>query len=140
MLYPRHLEVGSYKFQVIHSFTYLGSDVNCNNDISEEIQTHILATNRCFHSLKKHLRSHLTSKNTKILMYEVLIRRVLTYASETWTLSKTNKQRLSLFERRCFDVFLERNKRMGHGKKVTTMNYRKYLMSQTWLSISNLKD
>ena len=36
--YTHHLEVGSYKFQVIHSFTYLGSDVNCSNDISEEIQ------------------------------------------------------------------------------------------------------
>ena len=25
------LEVGPYKFQVDHSFTYLGSDINCNN-------------------------------------------------------------------------------------------------------------
>ena len=49
--------------------------------------------------LRKHLRSHLTAKNTKILMYKVLIRPVLTYASETWTLSKTNERRLSLFER-----------------------------------------
>ena len=31
--------------------------------------------------LRKHLRSHLTAKNTKILMYKVLIRPVLTYAS-----------------------------------------------------------
>ena len=91
---------GSYKFQVIHSFTYLGSDVNCNNDISEEIQKCILAANRCFHGLRKHMRSHLTSKNTKILMYKVLIRPVLTHASETWTLSKTNERRLSLFERK----------------------------------------
>ena len=86
--YPHHLEVGLYKFQVIYSFTYLGSDVNCNNDISEEIQKRILAANRRFHGLKKHLRSHLTSKNTKILMYKVLIRSVLTYASETWTYLK----------------------------------------------------
>jgi len=42
----------------------------------------------------------LTSKNTKILMYKVLIRPVLTYASETWTLSKINEWRLGLFERR----------------------------------------
>jgi hypothetical protein len=35
--YPHYLKVGSYKFQVVHSFTYLGSDVNCNNDISAEI-------------------------------------------------------------------------------------------------------
>jgi hypothetical protein len=36
--YPRYLEVGPYKFQVVQSFTYLGSDVKCNNDISAEIQ------------------------------------------------------------------------------------------------------
>jgi sorting nexin-29 len=58
--YPHHLEAGSYKFQVIHSFTYLGSDVNCNNNISEEIQKRILAANRCLHDLRKHLRSHMT--------------------------------------------------------------------------------
>ena len=98
--YPHYLEAGPYKFQVVHSFTYLGSDVNCNNDISEEIQKRIPAAKRCFHGLRKHLRSHLTSKNTKILMYKVLIRPVLTYASEKWTLSKTNEWRLSLFERK----------------------------------------
>jgi len=82
--YPYYLEVGPYKFQVVHSFTYLGSDVNCNNDISAEIQKRILAANRCSHGLRKHLRSHLTSKNTKILMYKVHIRPVLTYTFETW--------------------------------------------------------
>jgi hypothetical protein len=39
-------------------------------------------------------------KNTKILMYKVLIRPVLTYASQTWTVSETNERRLSLFERK----------------------------------------
>ena len=63
--YPHYLEVGPYKFQVVHSFTYLGSDVNCNNDISAEIHTRVLAANRCFHGLRKHLRSHLTSKTLK---------------------------------------------------------------------------
>jgi hypothetical protein len=87
--YPHHLEVGSYKFQVFPSFTYLVSDVNCNNDISEEIQKSILVANRGFHGLRKHLSSHLPSKNTKILLYKVLIRHVLTYASETWTLTET---------------------------------------------------
>jgi len=50
--------------------------------------------------LRKHLRSHLTSKNTEILMYKVLIRPVFTYASNTWALSKINEGRLSLFERK----------------------------------------
>jgi hypothetical protein len=33
-------------------------------------------------------------------MYKVPIRPVLTYASETWSLSKANESRLSLFERK----------------------------------------
>jgi hypothetical protein len=58
--YPHYLEGGPYKFQVVHSFTYLGSGVNCNNDIVAETQKRILASNRCFYGLRKHLRSHLT--------------------------------------------------------------------------------
>ena len=33
-------------------------------------------------------------------MYKVLIIPVLTYASETWTVSKINERRLSLFQRK----------------------------------------
>jgi sorting nexin-29 len=130
--YPHYLEVGPYKFQVVHSITYLGSDVNCNNDISAEIEKCILAVNRYFHRLRKNLRSHLTSKNTKILMYKVFIRPVFTYASETWTLSKTSEQQLSLFERkvlRC--IFGAKQEKRIHGGEDTTMNYMKYLMNQT---------
>jgi len=60
--YPRYINVGPYKFQVVHSFAYLGSDVNCKSDINADIQKLILAANRCFHGLRKNLRSHLTSK------------------------------------------------------------------------------
>ena len=60
-----YLEVGPYKFQVVHISTYLESDVNCNNDINAEIQKRILATDRCFYGLRKHLRSHLISKTLK---------------------------------------------------------------------------
>jgi hypothetical protein len=113
--YPHYLEAGQYKSQVVHSFTYFGSDVNYNNDISSEIQKLIRAAKRCSHGLRKHLRSHFTPKNTKILMYILLIRPVLTYASEIWTLSTINERRLSLFERKVLRCILERNKRTKHG-------------------------
>jgi hypothetical protein len=41
---------------------------------------------------------------------------------------------------RCFNVFLERNKRTEHGEKVTTMNYMKHLTNQTLLIAPKLKD
>ena len=80
--------------------TFIKLSVNLPDSVvtfSEEIQKRTLAANRCFHGLKKHMRSHLTSKSTKILVYKVLIRPVLTYASETWTLSKTNERRAKSF-------------------------------------------
>jgi hypothetical protein len=42
----------------------------------------------------------MTSKKTKILMYKVLIRPVLSYASDAWTVSKANERRLCLLERK----------------------------------------
>jgi hypothetical protein len=35
---PIHIEIGSYKCETVCSFTYLGSEVNCKNDISDEIK------------------------------------------------------------------------------------------------------
>jgi hypothetical protein len=40
-------------------------------------------------------------------MYKVLVRGVLTYASETWTLSKTDKRLLNVFERRILRCIFE---------------------------------
>jgi hypothetical protein len=122
--YPHYLEVRPYKFQVVHNFTNLGSYVNCNNNIGAEIQKRILAANRCFHGLRKHLRSHLTSKSTKILMYKQLIRPVLTYAYKTWTLSKMNERRLSLFERKVFRCIFGAKQETGTWRK--RYNYELY--------------
>jgi len=87
-IYPHYLEGGPYEFQVVHSFTYLGLEVNCNNDINAETQKLFLAANMCFNGLRKHLKSHLNSKSTKISMYKVFIRPVLTFAAETWAHSE----------------------------------------------------
>jgi hypothetical protein len=118
---PTYLEIFPYKFETVYSFTYLGSEVNYKNNISVNIQKRILSANRCFHGLRKHLKSHLISRKTKTLMYKVLVRPVLTYASETWTLSKTDERLLNVFERRilrCIFVAVQENgvwrKRYNH--------------------------
>jgi tRNA splicing ligase len=80
--------------------TYLGSEVNCKNDISAEIKKHILSANRCFHGLRKRFKSHLISRKTKTTLCEVLVRPVATYTSETWTLTKADERAVGLFERK----------------------------------------
>jgi hypothetical protein len=61
---PVLIEIGSYKFETVCSFTYLGSEVNCKNDIRNEMKTRILAANRCLRGLRKHLKSRLISRKT----------------------------------------------------------------------------
>jgi hypothetical protein len=65
---PAHIEIGPNKFEVVCSFTYLGSDVNCKNDISDEIRKRVLVANKCLHGLRKHLKSQLMSRKTKVMM------------------------------------------------------------------------
>jgi hypothetical protein len=65
---PIHIEIGSYKFETVCSFTYLGSEVNCKNDISDEIKTLVLAANKCLRGLRKHLKSQLISRKTRIMV------------------------------------------------------------------------
>jgi sorting nexin-29 len=97
---PSHIATDSYRVETVHSFTYLGSEVNCKNDMSVEIRKRILAANECFHGLRTHFRSHLISRKTKTLLYKVLVRPVVTCGSETWMLTKADERSLGIFERK----------------------------------------
>jgi hypothetical protein len=77
------------------------------------------------------------SKNTKILMYKLLIRPVLTCASETWTLSKINKRRLGLFERRVLRCIFGAKQENGTWRK--GYNYELYEMFKDSDIVVNIK-
>jgi hypothetical protein len=53
-------------------------------------------------------------------MYKVFIIPVLTYASETWTLTKTNERRLSLFERKVLRCIFGAKRENGTCRKTYT--------------------
>ena len=57
-------------------------------------------------------------------MYKVLIRPVLTDASETWTVSKTNERQLSLFERKVLQCIFGAKQVKGIWRK--QYNYELY--------------
>jgi hypothetical protein len=50
--------------------------------------------------IKSQFKSQLLSRKTKILIYKTLVRPVLTYAAETWTTTKNDERRLSIFDRK----------------------------------------
>jgi hypothetical protein len=47
-----------------------------------------------------HFKSRLLTRETKVRLYLTLVRPVLTYGCETWTLTKADELALSTFERK----------------------------------------
>jgi hypothetical protein len=66
----------------------------------EEIKERIALGNKAFFANKKMFRSKLISKMAKLKLYLSVIRPVVTYACETWTLKETITNRLMVFERK----------------------------------------
>ena len=60
---------GRFNFESVKEFVYLGTQVNINNNTGEEISRRIASANRCLFGLSAILRSKLTSKNTKLMIY-----------------------------------------------------------------------
>jgi hypothetical protein len=94
------LETGDMSFESIQSFKYLGSTVNQNNTIEEEIKEKLIAGNKAFYANQKMFQSKLPSKKSKLKLYWTLIRPIVTYECETWVLKENSIQKLVIFERK----------------------------------------
>jgi hypothetical protein len=77
--------------------------IAAGNRMGLGIQRRIQTANRCFCSLKKHLRS------------SHLVRQVLLHGSETWVLTKWERHRLLVFEKNVFVRYMPQKKCTGAG-------------------------
>jgi hypothetical protein len=77
----------------------LGTKINKENDITEEVWNRIAVANRCYFSLQKHFKSNLISRTMKILLYK-MVRPIVLYGVDCWTLSRTNEKMVDGFERK----------------------------------------
>ena len=70
--------------------------------MEKEIQRRILTGNRTYFAAINLFRSRLLSRATKIMLYKTLIRPVVSYGAEAWTLTKKEEQALLIFGRKIF--------------------------------------
>jgi len=97
---PKPINIEDKEFEQVKSFKYLGSTVNADNTVEEEIKERIALGNKAFFANKKMFQSKIISKMAKLKFYCSVIRPVVIYACETWTLKKTMTNRLVVFERK----------------------------------------
>jgi hypothetical protein len=85
-----HINIEDMQFEKTKAFKYLGSIVNEDNSIEQEIQEGIAAGNCAYFANKMMFTSKQISRRVKLKLYRAIIRPVVTYACETWTLKRQN--------------------------------------------------
>jgi hypothetical protein len=80
-------------------FNYLGSVLNADNEMNIEIAKRIIKVNKAYFANAKLITSKFLKRNTKMKIYKTIIRPVVMYSSETWTLTAKDENNLRIFER-----------------------------------------
>jgi hypothetical protein len=83
----------------VENFNYLGSILNADNKMNIEIAERIAKGNKAYCANAKLIKSKFVKRNTKTKIYKTALRPVITYSSETWTLTAKDKNNLHIFER-----------------------------------------
>lgn len=98
--FGQNITIDEYNFEVVDSFKYLGSYVNPDNNCTMDICERIKSANRAFYSLSAYLRSHLLNNDLKLRLYQTIVRPILAYGCEAWTLKSTDIELLERTERK----------------------------------------
>jgi len=94
--------INGVTYEGVTELIYLGTLISNDNSVQKEIQRRILAGNRTYFAAISLFRNRLLPRATKIRLYKTLIRPVVTYGAETWTMTKKEEQTLLIFERKIF--------------------------------------
>jgi hypothetical protein len=76
----------------VSTFTYLGYNISNEKDV--DISTKTLKYNRAMGIINQILKPYLVQKHTRIKIYTILARSILTYGSEAWTICKSDITRI----------------------------------------------
>jgi len=91
-----HLKTDNSAFE---NFNCLGSILNADNKMNIEIAEIIVKCNKAYYANAKLIKSKFLKRNTKIKICKTIIRLVVTYSSQTWTLTAKDENNLCIFER-----------------------------------------
>lgn len=93
-------EMEGCKFERVGDFKYLGALITDKNENNMEIKARIAAGNRAYFSFLNLLKSKIVSRKTKLTIYRTVIRPVVLYGSETWTMTVKDERDLNIWERK----------------------------------------
>ena len=91
-------EIDGETVEAVSDFIWGGSKIPADGDCSHEIKIHLLLGRKVMTNLDSILKSRDITLPTKVHLVKAFIFPVVLYGCESWTIKKTEHQRIDAFE------------------------------------------
>ena len=125
------ITVNGHVLKKTDNFTYLGSKMTSNNLMEEEVNNRIAKFTRNLMALYPLMKEKEIPKDVKVCIYATVLRPVLLYGSETWTLTTKLKSRIQATEMRVLRLIYGVTRR----DRIRNTNIRQTLKVESVLTI-----
>ena len=88
--------------ETVADFIFLGSKITADGDCSNEIKRHLLLGRKVMTNLNNILKSRDITLPTKVRLVKAMVFPVVMYRCESWTIKKTEHQRIDAFGLWCW--------------------------------------
>ena len=91
-------EIDGEKMETVADLIFLGSKITGGGDCSQEIKKPLLLGRKVMTNLDSILKSRDITLSTKVCLVKAMVFPVVMYGCESWTIKKTERQRIDAFE------------------------------------------
>ena len=95
-------QIDGETMETVTDFIFLGSKITVNSDCSHEIKRHLLLGRKAVTNLGSILKSRDITLLSKVHLVKAIVFPIVMYGCESWTIKKTEGQRIDTFELWCW--------------------------------------
>ena len=97
-------EIDGETVETVADFIFWGSKITADDDCSHEIKRRLLLGRKVMTNLDSIFKSRDITLSTKVRLVKAMVFPVVMYGCESWTIKKTEHQRIDAFELWCWRV------------------------------------
>ena len=95
-------QIDGETMETVTDFIFLGSKITVDGDCSHEIKRHLFLGRKAMTNSDSVLKSRDITLPTKVHIVRSMVFLVIMYGCESWTIKKTEHQRIDVFKLRCW--------------------------------------
>ena len=95
-------QINGETVETVADFIFLGSKITADSDCSHEIKRHLLLGRKVMTNLDSIFKSRDITLPTKSCLVKAIVFPLVKYGCESWTVGKTERQRIDAFELWCW--------------------------------------